>query len=438
MTPTTTETLLPILVRYFEDDPASAAKNLEALDEEVVSEVLSTLPSAVAAEVFSRLHATFAARIILLLSQDTVGKLLERIDPLHASSIFLSLPEETRQHFVDSLPPRVLGPVKELLSFPEDSAGRIMRPDFLALQLTTTVEAAVQKLRQLARRLAPASYVYVVDEDNHLVGVINMRDLMLAYPDQRLEQVMRKDVFSVHAFTDREQVLQELSEKRFFAVPVVDSENRLLGIIKAENLLTGAQAEATEDFQKMFGAGGDERAFSPIKFSLKKRLPWLHVNLATAFLAAFVVAIFEDIIAKITVLAVLLPVVAGQGGNAGAQSLAVVMRGLVMREIPPEKVKKLVLKETAIGAINGVVVGLVTAVIAGFWQGKAVLGLVIGLGMFVNLVVAGFSGAFIPIAMKWIGLDPAQCSNIILTTITDVMGFFSFLGFAVLFQGFLL
>jgi magnesium transporter len=221
-------------------------------------------------------------------------------------------------------------------------------------------------------------------------------------------------------------------------VPVVDHEGHILGIIKAEQLLQGVQEEITEDLQRMFGAGGDERVSSPILYSLKKRLPWLHVNLATAFLAAAVVALFEDVIARITVLAVFLPVVAGQGGNAGAQSLAVVMRGLVMREIPKEGFRQLVLKESLLGTISGAVTGVVTAAVAWVWHGNPWLGLVIGLAMIVNLFAAGLSGAAIPILMKRVGLDPAQCSSIILTTVTDVIGFFAFLGFAVVFQNHLL
>jgi magnesium transporter len=273
-----------------------------------------------------------------------------------------------------------------------------------------------------------------VDEQDHLIGVMNMRDLLLAAPDRTLESVMRTEVFAFHCFTDREEAAMEFSKRRYFAAPVVDSDQRILGIIKAEQLIQGAQEELVEDLQRMVGAGGDERTSSPVSYSLRKRLPWLHVNLITAFMAAGVVAMFEDIIAKLTVLAVFLPVVAGQGGNAGAQSLAVVMRGLVMREIPRARIKGLVLKETWMGALSGTITGTVTALVAWAWNGNPWLGLVIGLAMIVNLLAAGFSGAFIPIAMKAVGLDPAQCSSIILTTVTDVVGFFAFLGFAVVFQ----
>jgi magnesium transporter len=208
--------------------------------------------------------------------------------------------------------------------------------------------------------------------------------------------------------------------------------------VKANQLIGHVQQEATEDLLKMFGAGGTERTFSPIGFSLRKRLPWLNVNLLTAFLAAAVVAIFEDTIAQITALAVFLPVVAGQGGNAGAQSLAVVMRGLVMREIPREKFWKLISKESKIGLVNGISIGLITALVAWLWYDNAMLGVVIGLAMIVNLVVAGLSGAAIPLIMKSWGFDPAQSSSIVLTTITDVVGFFAFLGFARIFMKFLM
>jgi magnesium transporter len=229
-----------------------------------------------------------------------------------------------------------------------------------------------------------------------------------------------------------------LRQRHLFAVPVVDAEQRLLGVVKADRVIQDVQEETTEDLLRMVGVGGDETTASSLWFSLRKRLPWLHVNLLTAFLAASVVAVFEDIIAKITILAVFLPVVAGQGGNAGAQSLAVVMRGIVLREIRPSTGMRLVVKEGCLGALNGLIIGVVTALIAWFWKGSPFLGVVIGLGMLVNLTAAGAAGAAIPLVMKRLGFDPAQSSSIILTTITDIVGFFAFLGFAVLFQQYLI
>ncbi|MDP3980916.1 MAG: magnesium transporter [Chlamydiota bacterium] len=431
------EPLLPLVQKYVEQNPHTVAHSLETMDEEDAIELLKVLPPSLASKIFQNLHDVYAADLLQALPQHHLEKIVSELNLQQVANIFLHINDDTRSLFLNGLDEKKKRKVQELLTYPEDSAGRIMTLDFIAFHSDTKVKDAVQKIRRLAQKGSAASYVYVVDINDCIVGVMNMRDMLLAPPDVALESVMRKEIFTVNCFMDREKIAHDLSERHYFAAPVVDNENRLLGIIKAEQLIADVQEEATEDIQKMFGAGGDERSFSTIGFSLRKRLPWLHVNLITAFLAASVVALFEDVIAKITVLAVYLPVVAGQGGNAGAQSLAVVMRGLVMREIPFKKARKLILKESLIGFINGIVIGIVTGLVAWFWQGNPFLGIVIGLGMLVNLTAAGMSGAAIPLFMKSVGLDPAQCSNIILTTITDVMGFFSFLGFAVLFQDYL-
>ena len=235
-----------------------------------------------------------------------------------------------------------LGP---LSVYPEGSIGRIMHTDYLSFREEDRVRDAIRKVRKLATQGYPASYAYVVDAEERLAGVINTRDLLLAAEEAPLGSVVKRDVFTLDCFLDSAEAAKELGKRRYFAAPVVDAEKRMLGIVKVEQLIHGAQANVVESIQRMFGGSPDERTFSPISFSLRKRLPWLHVNLATAFLAAFVVSLFEDTIARITVLAVFLPVVAGQGGNAGARSLAIVMRGLVMREVPHNRVLALVIKE---------------------------------------------------------------------------------------------
>ncbi len=430
--------LLPLVQKFFESDPVAAAHSLETMDEAQALSVLKALPPSLSAQAFRHLQVSFVATLLKEVPPDLFTEIVRRLDAQQGAAVFTHLPDHIRKSFLDHLSEKDKQQIQELLTYPQNSAGRLMTTAFLAFHPEVKVRDAIHKIRALAHKKALTSYTYVVDSNDRLVGVINMRDLFLASPDVTLESIMIKDVFAVNSFMDREDVANELSKRKYFAAPVVDPENRLLGVVKTDHLLAHLQAEATEDIQKMFGAGGDERAFSPVAFSLRKRLPWLHVNLATAFLAAAVVALFEGIIAKITVLAVFLPVVAGQGGNAGAQSLAVVMRGLVMREIPAQKVRKLLGKESLIGAINGLLIGFVTAAIAWLWHGNPFLGVVIGLAMIVNLVAAGLSGAAIPITMKAVGLDPAQSSSIILTTVTDVVGFFAFLGFAVLFQSYLL
>ncbi len=424
---------LPLVEKFFEHDTSVAAHSLERMPEDEAVDVLAALPPSLAVGALKHLQVSYAAALLKDAEPDVFRSVASQLEPAFAATIFMHLPEDARERLLEHLPKRLVDEIREQLAYPEDSAGRLMSTDYLSFHGHVTAQEAIEKIRALAQKRFPASYAYVVDAQDHLIGVMNMRDLMLAPADRPLESFMRRNVFSIHCFVDREEAANELSKRRYFAAPVVDSQNRILGIIKAEQLLQGIQEEVTEDLQKMVGAGANERTNSPFLFSLKKRLPWLHVNLATAFLAAGVVALFEDTIARLTVLAVFLPVVAGQGGNAGAQSLAVVMRGLVMREIPKGRASRLILKEGTLGAVNGAVIGVVTALAAWLWHGSSYLGLVIGLGMFVNLIIAGLAGASIPILMKKIGLDPAQCSSIILTTVTDVIGFMAFLGFALLF-----
>ncbi len=431
-------TLLPLVRKYFESDPVAAAHSLESLGEDEALNILKELPPELAAKIFPHLELTAAAALLKNIPANLLPPIVEKLEPQQSAAIIMHLDTESRERFVQTLPLRLKKSIQEYLSYPEDSAGRIMTTSMLSFHEDLQVRDAINKIRILAQRQYPASYAYVVDNINRLVGVINMRDLMLASPEASLAKVMRREVFSVNCFMDREQMADELAKRKFFAAPVVDEDGRLLGIVKAEKLIQGIQEEATEDLQKMFGAGGDERAFSPVSFSLKKRLPWLHINLVTAFAAGAVVSMFEGIIAKITVLAVYLPIVAGQGGNAGAQSLAVVMRAIVMREIRPGESWKLVLKEGFVGIVNGLVIGTVTALVAWLWQGNMMLGVVVALAMMVNLLAAGISGAAIPLVMKSLGFDPAQSSNIVLTTVTDIVGFLSFLGFAVLFQRYLI
>ena len=426
--------LLPLLQRYIERDPVTAARMLETMEDEEGGAVLAALPPSLCADVLPRLQANRAAAFWPHLPAQAYKTLTERLRSEQAAGMLLHLTGEARTLFLATLAEETKRQIHELLTYPANSAGRILSTDFLALRQDMKVKDAIQRIRALAVRHAPASYAYVVDEADRLAGVLNMRDLLLASSDVTLQAIMKTDVFSITGFMDREEVAQELRLRHYFAVPVVDAERRLLGVVRSDQIIGDVQQEGLEDILRMVGAGGDEQTFSPITYSLRKRLPWLCINLGTAFLAAAVVGLFRDLIAQVTILAVFLPVVAGQGGNAGAQSLAVVMRGLVLREIRPSNAWRLIVKETWIGLVNGVLIGAITAGVVWLWHGNPMLGLVIGLGMIVNLAAAGLAGAAIPIIMKTLGRDPAQSSNIILTTVTDCIGNFAFLGFALLFR----
>lgn len=427
--------LMSFVERLIEQDIGEAIKILEDTPKKDCALILASLPPDKVIQIVRRLQTSFAAALFEDIEPELAVSILAEMPPNKAASIVTHLSLDKRDRILPNISGDLANKIRELYTYPEGSVGRYMSTDYLTFEKQEEAGDVIEKIRNLANKKSmPSSYTYVVDEEGLLQGVLNMRDLMLARSESTLGSIMIANVFTIHCFTDRNDAARDMSKRKYFAAPIVDNENRLLGIIKAENMLAGLREDFSSDLLKMVGAGGDERTFSPLFFALKKRLLWLNVNLVTAFLAAGVVAMFEGIIAKITILAIFLPVIAGQGGNAGAQSLAVVMRGLVMREIPSSRVKELVWKETKLGAINGVVIGLITALIAWLWHGNGWLGLVIGLGMILNLVIAGFAGSSIPILMKKMGIDPAQSSSIILTTVTDVMGFLAFLGLAVVFQ----
>lgn len=315
-----------------------------------------------------------------------------------------------------------------------------MEPRVAALSIDLTAQQAISVIRKTPRNVL--HYLYVSDRNGKLAGVLTMRDLLLAGPRDPIEGLVRREIVSVPETMDRQDVVNLMSERGFLALPVVDYEGRLVGVVKHDEALQAGQLEAFEDLQKLTGASANERALSSVSTVVKSRLPWLMINLVTAFMAAAVVGIFEDIIAQVAALAVLLPVVAGQGGNTGAQSLAVVIRGLALREIIAGVERRVIVKELLGGVINGVATAIVTAVAVFVWQMfieqsdsmKAIgLSLVIFFAMIINMVAAALAGAVIPLVLRAFGRDPAQSSSIFLTTVTDIVGFASFLGFAVLF-----
>jgi magnesium transporter len=277
----------------------------------------------------------------------------------------------------------------------------------------------------------------LVDENGILTGAVPLQEIVLARPNSRLGDLSAGVPASVHAMSTREEVVELLNQRRLTTLAVVDLQQRLLGVIRHDALVAAAQEEMSADIQTMVGVSKDERALSKPTFAVRKRLPWLQINLATAFLAASVVGIFEDTIARFTALAVLLPVVAGQSGNTGAQALAVTMRGLALREIRLHHWMRIALKEMSVAAINGVAVALTTAAAVYVWSQSVGLALVIMVSMIISMIAAGLSGAVIPMILTALGQDPAQSSSIILTTVTDVVGFFSFLGIATLLAGML-
>lgn len=428
---------LEFYIKKFSDyDPIISAHVIETMDVGESAEVFKSLPVSVSKTIFENLQNEYAAKVLGMLPDDKAGEIIRSIEPLKVSLIVSVCPMALKDKIAHNLTEKQKREIGELLEYPRDSVGYMMSSIFLALRDDLRISDAVNKIKLMAgQENMPLSYVYVVDADFKLAGVLSMRDLLIGEPHKKLSEVMIKNVFYLNAFMDLEDAASIVSKQKFFAVPVVDSNHKLVGIVNTSQLLSDMQEEYSTDIQTIFGVSSDERPFSSTFFSLKKRLPWLNINLATAFLAGGVVAIFESTIAKLTVLAVFLPIVASQGGNGGAQSLAVVMRGLVMREISKSDFPKLLWKEVKLGIVNGIITGLITALIAYLWQGDVMLGVVVGLAMIINLIIAGLSGAMIPIGLKSLGYDPAQSSMIILTTVTDIIGFAAFLGLATILFG---
>ncbi len=427
-----------VILRFIDTDPQQAALALEGLSPRGAASIVRALPPEAAARLLARVHPQSEAAIYEHLVPEPAATLLGLADADDAADAFRALTDESRRVLLASLSTERRRELEERLSYPEHSVGQIMRTDVVAFSKDASVRDVVARLKTITATKHPQSYAYVVDAQRRLLGVLNMRDLLLAEDDARVETIMRTDVVSVPAHIDREELISEPKVKGYLSIPVVDAQGRLLGAVRTSDLLESSQEEATEDLQRLFGASAEERAFSPVLFKVRQRLPWLTVNLATAFLAASVVALFEDLIARIAVLAVFLPIVAGQGGNSGVQTLSVVLRGLVVGEVRLRDAMRLTMLEVSVGLTNGLVIGVVTALAVWFWNGNPWMGLVLGLAMVVNLIAAGFAGAVIPLGMKRLGFDPAQSSGIFLTTITDVIGFFAFLGFATVFQARLL
>jgi magnesium transporter len=429
---------LRVVSRFIDSDPRQAALSLEALPSEDAASVVRGLPPEAAARVLAFVHPEAEAAIYEHLIPEPAATLIGLADADDAADAFRALKDESRRTLLASLSPDRRRELEERLSYPDHSAGQIMRTDFVSFSKDARVREVVARLKTITSTRHPQSYAYAVDDHRRLLGVLNMRDLLLADDEARVESIMRTDVLSVPAHIDREELIASPKLKGYLSIPVVDAQGRLLGAVRTSDLLESSQEEATEDLQRLFGTSADERAFSPIFFKVRQRLPWLTVNLATAFLASAVVAQFEGLIGRIAVLAVFLPIVAGQGGNAGVQSLSVVLRGLVIGEVRMRDAMRLTSTEVGVGLLNGLVIGVITALGAWLWNGNPWMGLVLGLAMVVNMIGAGLAGAVIPLGMKRLGFDPAQSSGIFLTTVTDVVGFSSFLGFATIFQAHLL
>ena len=431
-----TANLLNLLQKQHPADLGQIFGELHENERQAAFTVLVERQPKLAMESVSELGPERGATLLAGRSAEEIAKLVQEIPSDDAAALIDHLPEELSNEVLELMRRRESGQVESLLDYAERTAGRIMNPNVFALSEDLTVAESVSAL-QNAINVEMVFYLYVVDGRRHLVGVTSLRRLLLVSPETPLKRIMTPDVFSVRVDTDQEEAARLVASYNLLAIPVVDEENKLAGVITVDDVIDVLKDEATEDLYRLAGVSGDERVETPAFEALRKRLPWLGVNLVTAFLAASVVAAFEGTISQVTALAVFMPIVAGMGGNAGTQTLTVVVRGLALGELSWPNARKALIKEAGIGLGNGVVLGTVAALVAWVTKGNAMLGLLLGMAMVCNMVVATTAGTLVPLGLKAMKVDPALASSVFITTFTDVVGFASFLGLATIFLRFL-
>lgn len=416
---------------------SDAADVLSELTPERAADVAEYLDPETAAEIVSELDPEHAAEVVEQMESAEAAMMLQEMDPDDRVDVLDHITDEKHEEIVAEFSDPVRLEVEQLEQYPPDTAGGIMTTQITALYEYVSAGDAIEVLRTIHDELEQMFYVYVIDRRGHLIGVLSMRDLILARPARLLRDIMIPRVVSVPATMDQEEVAKLMHEKRYLALPVVDKDNRLVGIITADDIQDVFHEEATEDVLRLFGAGVEERLSSPWHFSFRKRFWWLVVNLATAFLAASVVRMFDNTLEKLVILAAYMPIVAGMGGNASAQAMAVAVRGLAVGRVDRKLLRHVILRELFVGLLTGIIIGLITGVIAVLFPGEGVpvreagmLGLVVCLALMCNHTLACTTGAGIPFIMKRLGFDPAQSATIFATTVTDVCGFLALLGLA--------
>ena len=420
-----------------EAHPAEVAEALSGLSPEELSKILSLVTPDKAASIFAHLDLHQQVEFANAVDRKLVAELVERMSPDDSAELLRELKQDVAAQILPLVAKEEREDVSRLTSYPEETAGAIMTTEFVSLREDQTVAEALETLRREAPDKETIYYIYVVDSTGRLTGFISLKNLILADPAKTVAEIMQRDVVAVRVDMDQADVAKKILDYDFLAVPVVDDENKLLGIVTFDDVMDVMEEEATEDMYYLASLNTDEHVFTKPFKSVKLRVPWLIVNLGTAILAAFTVSLFKSTISKYVALAVMMPIVAGMGGNAGAQSLTVVVRGLALGEVSIRGSWRALLKEVSVGLLNGAICGTIMGTLAVLWLKNVWLGLIMFASMILNLIIAGLFGALVPLVLRTFRLDPALGSSIFVTTATDVGGFFIFLGLATLLMPYL-
>ena len=415
--------------------PADIATVLPLITEGEQGRLLDVLfEQRIAGQTLRELPEGLLQDILGNMADERLAEICRRLSSDDAVDFLGHLPDERAEHILSMLRGDVHDTITEFLAYPPDTAGGLMTSDFLAIHATMTVGDALLAVRE-NRGLDNLFYAYVVDEESRLRGVLALRQLVLQDPEIDVQQIMQRHVYKVTVDVSQEEVARLIAHYNLLAMPVVDGDGLLLGIVTVDDVIDVMQEEATKDIYQLAGLDAEDKVFASVIQSARLRLPWLLLNLLTGFLIASVVGVFEETIAQFAVLAMFMPVVAGLGGNGGTQTLTVIVRSLALGELDLKGAHRALLKEVSVSIISGLCVGLLIAAAVYLWKRNIYLAAILASAQWLTLLVAAFFGTVIPLVLRRFKLDPALASGVFLTTIVDICGFLAFLGLATLFLG---
>jgi magnesium transporter len=421
-------TALELMSQRHAADQADVIENLEP---EIRSALIEEMEYERLADILEYVHEELRADLLADWTPAEIARALDEVDEDLAADIVQDLPREQADEVIPLL--EYSDEVSELLSFPEGSAGGRMSPDFVALRRDWTVDGAIQFLRKEQPNADQPFYLYVVDEDQRLTGIVGLRDLVTAAPETPIAAILRETPINVRTTEDQEVAAERMRHYNLLALPVIDEGRRLRGVITADDILDVQVEEATEDMFRMAGVGVDEWAFSPVFESARRRIPWLSFNMVWAFAGAGVISLFSGTIERVAALAIFMPMIAGQAGNAGIQTATIMIRSLALGEVHPSDIFRVLRKEWCLGLIKGSVFGSMLGLVAWISQGNVYFGVIAGTAMFLNMFVASTTGVVLPITLRRFGFDPATIAGVFDTMLTDLMGFVIYLGLATIF-----
>ena len=407
--------------------PSDVANLIENLPEETRIKLIEMEFFNVAPEIFIELNESIQGEVLQLLSIDSISNIVKRLESDNAVAILENLELEKKNLILNKLPPKDRFLLEEGLSYPEDSAARIMQREFTAIPSDWTVGQTIDYLRESKDLPQEFLEIFIVDNDFKPIGTVPSSRVLRTPRDSKMNLIMREMPVLISVNMDKEEVGHTFENYNLVSAGVVNKNNKLVGMITVDDVVTVVQEEAEEDVLRLAGVG-DEEITDTVFVKTKRRFNWLLINLATALLASWVISIFGAEIEKVVALAFLMPIVASMGGNAGMQTLAVTIRAIATKELSSSNINKIVGKEFLIGVLNGIIFAIITAIVVQLWFKQIDLSIIIAASMVLNMIVAGLFGILIPVTLKKMKIDPALASSVFVTTVTDVIGFLSFLG----------